>query len=114
MRDGVSRLDGNAELRRSFSKDVLPAIGDKPLRTITEKDLLGVLRSVKSRGLNRTVVILSKDIGQMLRWAEKRKPWRTLMIDGNHADLVDVRHIAAAFTPSNTPPPTGSEVEASF
>lgn len=93
MRDGVSRLDGNAELRRSFSKDVLPAIGDKPLRTITEKDLLGVLRSVKSRGLNRTVVILSKDIGQMLRWAEKRKPWRTLMVDGNPADLVDVNKL---------------------
>ncbi|WP_444756622.1 tyrosine-type recombinase/integrase [Pseudomonas sp. A014] len=93
MRDGVSRLDGNAELRRSFSKDVLPAIGDKPLRTIAEKDLLGLLRSVKSRGLNRTVVILSKDIGQMLRWAEKRKPWRTLMVDGNPADLVDVKKL---------------------
>lgn len=93
IRDGVSRLDGNAELRRSFSKDVLPAIGDKALRTINEKDLLGVLRSVKSRGLNRTVVILSKDIGQMLRWAEKRKPWRTLMIDGNPADLVDVNKL---------------------
>ncbi|MDH4842223.1 DUF4102 domain-containing protein [Pseudomonas sp. BN505] len=93
LRDGVSRQDGNAELRRSFSKDVLPAIGDKPLRTVTEKDLLTVLRSVKARGLNRTVVIRSKDIGQMLRWAEKRKPWRTLMVDGNPADLVDVNKL---------------------
>lgn len=93
MRDGVSRQDGNAELRRSFSKDVLPAIGDKPLRTITEKDLLTLLRSIKARGLNRTVVIRSKDIGQMLRWAEKRKPWRTLMVDGNPADLIDVNKL---------------------
>ncbi|MFA7895255.1 tyrosine-type recombinase/integrase [Pseudomonas putida] len=93
MRDGVSRQDGNAELRRSFSKDVLPAIGDKPLRTITEKDLLTLLRSVKARGLNRTVVIRSKDIGQMLRWAEKRKPWRSLMVDGNPADLIDVKQL---------------------
>lgn len=93
MCDGVSRQDGNAELRRSFSKDVLPAIGDKPLRTITEKDLLSLLRSIKTRGLNRTVVIRSKDIGQMLRWAEKRKPWRTLMIDGNPADLIDVNKL---------------------
>ncbi|MFJ4453111.1 tyrosine-type recombinase/integrase [Pseudomonas sp. NPDC089392] len=93
MRDGVSRQDGNAELRRSFSKDVLPAIGDKPLRTITEKDLLALLRSIKARGLNRTVVIRSKDIGQMLRWAEKRKPWRTLMVDGNPADLIDVNKL---------------------
>ena len=37
MRDGVSRQDGNAELRRSFTKDVLPLIGKKPLRTLTEK-----------------------------------------------------------------------------
>lgn len=93
MRDGVSRQDGNAELRRSFSKDVLPAIGDKPLRTITEKDLLTLLRSIKARGLNRTVVIRSKDIGQMLRWAEKRKPWRNLMVDGNPADLIDVNKL---------------------
>lgn len=93
LHDGVSRQDGNAELRRSFIKDVLPLIGKKPLRNLTEKDLLTVLRSVKSRGLNRAVVIRSKDIGQMLRWAEKRKPWRTLMADGNPADLVDVKKL---------------------
>lgn len=27
----------------------------------------------------------------MLRWAEKRKPWRSLMIDGNPIDLVNVQ-----------------------
>ncbi len=90
IRDGVSRQDGNAELIRSFKKDVLPLIGRKPLRNLSEKDLLSVLRSVKARGLNRTVVIRSKDIGQMLRWGEKRKPWRSLMADGNPADLIDV------------------------
>ncbi|HHZ7053332.1 TPA: tyrosine-type recombinase/integrase, partial [Pseudomonas aeruginosa] len=93
LRDGVSRQDENAELRRSFTKDVLPLIGKKPLRNLTEKDLLTVLRAVKNRGLNRAVVIRSKDIGQMLRWAEKRKPWRTLMADGNPADLVDVKKL---------------------
>jgi integrase len=90
MHDGVFRQDGNTELRRSFTKDVLPLIGEKPLRNLTEKDLLAVLRSIKARGLNRTVVIRNNDIGQMLRWAEKRKPWRGLMADGNPADLVDV------------------------
>jgi len=90
IRDGVSRQDGNAELIRSFKKDVLPLIGKRPLRNLTEKDLLTVLRSVKSRGLNRTVVIRNNDIGQMLRWGEKRKPWRGLMTDGNPADLIDV------------------------
>jgi integrase len=89
MCDGVSRQDGNAELRRSFTKDVLPLVGKKPLRELSEKDLLNVLRQIKSRGLNRTIKIRSADICQMLRWAEKRKPWRTLMIEGNPADLLD-------------------------
>ncbi|MBK5006939.1 tyrosine-type recombinase/integrase [Pseudomonas sp. S32] len=89
--DGVSRQDNNAELRRSFKKDILPVLGKKPLRSLTEKDLLTVLRAIRARGLNRTVVILYNDIGQMLRWAEKRKPWRSLMIDGNPIDLIDVQ-----------------------
>jgi len=90
VRDGVARQDSNAELTRGFNKDVLPSIGKKKIRDLSEKDLLSVLRAVRARGLNRTVVILNNDIGQMLRWAEKRKPWRGLMVDGNPADLVDV------------------------
>lgn len=93
LRDGVARQDGNAELRRSFGKDVLPVIGKKPIRELTEKDLLTVLRKVRARGLNRAVVVLNNDLGQMLHWAEKRKPWRSLMVDGNPADLVDVKKL---------------------
>jgi len=93
LRDGVARQDGNAELRRSFTKDVLPVIGKKPIRELTEKDLLAVLRKVRARGLNRAVVLLSNDLGQMLHWAEKRKPWRGLMVDGNPADLVDAKRL---------------------
>lgn len=93
LKDGVARQDGNAELRRSFGKNVLPIIGKKAVRDLTEKDLLAVLRGVRARGLNRSVVILNNDMGQMLRWAEKRKPWRGLMADGNPADLVDVEKL---------------------
>ena len=45
---------------------------------------------MKARGLNRTVVMRNNDIGQMLCWTKKRKPWRDLMADGNPADLVEV------------------------
>lgn len=93
LSDGVSRQDGNAELRRSFAKDVLPHIGKRPLRELNEKDLMGLLRQMKVRGLNRALVIRSNDIAQMLRWAEKRKPWRGLMVDGNPADLLNVEHL---------------------
>ena len=86
--DGVQREDGNAELRRSFTKDVLPVIGKKMIRELSKQDLLAVLRTAKKRGLNRTLVILNNDMRQMLRWAEKHKPWRGLMSDGNPADLM--------------------------
>lgn len=89
-RKGVARQDGNAGLLRSFNKDVLPVIGSKAIRTLTDDDLLKVLGNIRSRGLNRTVVVMNNDLGQMLRWAEKRQPWRGLMIDGNPADLIEV------------------------
>lgn len=91
--DGVARKDGNANLKRSFAKDVLPAIGKKPVKDLTEHDLRSLYKSVLSRGVERTVVSLSNDIKQMLHWAEKRQPWRSLLIEGNPADLVDVKKL---------------------
>ncbi|NLY14787.1 MAG: tyrosine-type recombinase/integrase [Gammaproteobacteria bacterium] len=102
IRDGVARKDGNAALVASFERDVLPAIGNTPVRELSERDLLELLRKVKARGsktnaqrgMNRTIDVLSKDIGQMLRWAERRQPWRLLMAEnGNPADLLDVSQL---------------------
>ena len=58
LKDGVARQDDNAELIRSFTKDVLPSIGKKPLRALTEKDILAMLRAVRERGVNRYVCLL--------------------------------------------------------
>lgn len=44
--DGVRRKDGNAEIKRAFKKDVLPAIGTKPVKQITEHDLRTLLRAM--------------------------------------------------------------------
>lgn len=93
LKDGVARQDDNAELIRSFTKDVLPSIGKKSLRSLTEKDILAMLRTVRERGVNRYVVSLFADLNQMLAWGEKRKPWRGLMIDGNPANLVEVKKL---------------------
>lgn len=92
---GVSRQDGNVELKRTFEKDVLPFIADKPVRTITEHDIRKIYRNVLSRGteLNpreRTMISLADDIRQLFKWAEMRQPWRTLLSNGNPAVLVDV------------------------
>ena len=93
IKDGVARQDGNEELKRSFDKDVLPIIGDKPLSTLAERDILAVLRGIRARGLNRSVVGRSDDIGQMLRWAKKRQPWRGLMVDGK----VSILHVLLGY-----------------
>jgi len=91
--DGVARKDGNAEIRRLFEKDVLPAIGAKPVRNVTEHDLRALLRVLVARGVNRTAVRARNDIVQMFGWAERRQPWRALMSEGNPALLVEIEKI---------------------
>lgn len=90
LRDGVARNNANAELRRSFSKDVLPPLANKPLNDVTEHDLRTILRKVIARNAPRRAISLFADITQMLSWAEKRQPWRALLIDGNPAHLIDI------------------------
>jgi len=100
LKNGVARMDGNAEIRSAFAKHVLPVIGDKPLRLLTESDLLDTLRKAKERiirrkraynGGNAGLLQLASLLKQMLYWAEKRPPWRGLLIAGNPADLINVK-----------------------
>jgi integrase len=90
IKDGVSRADGNEMIIRTFKNHAFPKLGNIPLRELTESNLLDALRSIFNQSKTRTAIMLFKDIGQMLRWAEKRKPYRALMIDGNPAELVDI------------------------
>lgn len=93
---GVRRKDGNDELRRSFAKDVSPAIGDKPIREIMWSDLDTLLRVIVSRGRNRMAVRVYRDLVQLFGWAEKRQPWRALLIEQNPAALLNIKKIVAA------------------
>lgn len=95
LRTGVLRKDGNTELRRVFEKDVLPRIGNTPVRDVTEQDLRDVLAAVVARGANRLAVTLSRDVRQVFAWAEKRQPWRRLLLEGNPAELVRIETIVA-------------------
>lgn len=91
IKDGVNRSDGNKYIIQSFSKHAIPALGNIEIRHLTESHLRDVYRAIIATGKTPTTVELSKDIGQMLRWAEKRKPWRALLIDGNPSELVDIK-----------------------
>ena len=93
FKSGVLRKDGNANLRRAFEKDVFPRTGTKPVRATTEQDLRDVLVAVVTRGANRVAVQLWRDLRQMFAWAEKRQPWRKMLIDGNPAELVRIETI---------------------
>ncbi|MDI1310073.1 MAG: tyrosine-type recombinase/integrase [Methylotenera sp.] len=93
IKDGVNRSDGNKYLMQSLGKHAIPALGNIELRHLTENHLRDVYRAIIAAGKTPTAVELSKDIGQMLRWAEKRKPWRALLIDGNPAELVDIKQL---------------------
>ena len=91
--DGVNRADANQSLKMIFKKHALPFLAKIPLRELSDRDLLKVYRTITNQGKNRTAVMLSKDIGQMLRWAEKRQPWRILMLNGNPSELVDIEKL---------------------
>jgi integrase len=93
LRDGVLRKDGNAAIKRSFEKNILPALGAKPVRSVTEHDVRAMLRALVARGVNRTAVEAHRDLKQMFRWAEKRQPWRRLLQDGNPTDLVEIAKV---------------------
>ena len=94
VRDGVARSDGNAEIIRTFSRDVLPVIGAVKLRELTDTHILDCLRRVgRERGHGRLAELMLSDVRQMFRWADKRQPWRGLLIEGNPAELVEAKHV---------------------
>lgn len=103
LADGVARADGNAELRRSFDKDVLPRIGKKAVKNITEHDIRALLREMLKRGVHRMAVRTYNDIVQMFAWAEKRQPWRGLMTEGNPAELVEIAKLLPAGSTAEKP-----------
>jgi len=96
LTDGVRRKDSNAELRRSFTADVLPKIGKIAIKNLTEHDLRSLLRVMVGRGVNRAAVVMRNNLTQMFAWAEKRQPWRKLLIDGNPMNLVEIEKIVSA------------------
>jgi len=93
IKDGVARSDGNAHIIRTFNKDVLPMIGNIPVRTLTDSHLNTLYKSVTDRGVQQTVIDLAKTVKQMMQWAEKRQPWRGLLSEGNPADLVELKNL---------------------
>lgn len=86
--EGINRKDGNKEVARMFKRDILPHVGATALRGLTESALRALLRTAIGAGTISKAAHMLLGIKQMLAWAEKRQPWRGLLIDGNPADLI--------------------------
>lgn len=94
LADGVQRADDNAELRRTFNKDILSHLGNVPVRAITDAELREALRRIgRSRGRGRTAARMLSETRQMYRWAIKRQPWKSLLSEGNPAELIDTKQV---------------------
>lgn len=93
LADGVRRKENNKAIIQSFNKYIIPAIGSLEVRALDEKHLSNIYKSIVSNGKFATAFELSKDVKQMIAWCEKRKPWRSLMVEGNPADLVEIGKI---------------------
>ena len=96
IKDGLNRSDGNKYVKQSLGKHAIPVLGNIEVRHLTEHHLRDLYRTIIAAGKTPTAVELSKDIGQMLRWAEQRRPWRALLIEGNPSELVDVKQLVAS------------------
>lgn len=75
------RKDGGAELSRTFKRDILPAIGNKPLRELEEGHIKKLLQPISAKGTNRKAVVLLNNMKQMFKWASGRRPWKLLLDD---------------------------------
>lgn len=94
--DGVRRKDGNKTIIQTFNKYIVPSIGKVEIRNLDEQHLSKIYKQIVADDKFTTAFELSKDVKQMLKWAEKRKPWRSLMLEGNPADLVEIEKILPA------------------
>ena len=63
------RADGGVEVRRQFSKNVLPEIGNLPLAALRRAHITQLLDNVSKRGVTRTVGIILSDLRQMFTFA---------------------------------------------
>lgn len=88
LADGVNRRDGNHELQRTYAKDIQPHLGALELRALTEAHIRAMLKPALAAGKVRKAQVLLLNVRQALGWAEKRKPWRALLLEGNPADLI--------------------------
>lgn len=85
------RKDGGQWVRESFERRVFPALGDRPIESITRGELLQVLDGAKAEGKLRTANVLLADLKQMFSFAAHRD-----LVPKNPLEGVEKRQVGGA------------------
>ena len=75
--------------RRALDKDVLPAIGSKPINAVTPDDIVAICESIKSRGSPKMALHTRNVVKRLYEYLIARQ-----LASGNPADVVSARSIA--------------------
>lgn len=90
--DVVSRTNSEPRnIRRVLDKDVLPAIGEKPVADVTIQDVLAITAAVKARGADQMALQTRNVIKRLFAYAIARGKTRF-----NPAAAIEARFIATA------------------
>lgn len=90
IEEGVRRKENNKGIKAMFNNHLFPNLGNVMLKSLSEKDLIKIYKKLIKEEKYKTTIELHKDVGQMLRWASARKPYRKLLIEGNPSELIDM------------------------
>jgi len=104
LADGVQRADDNAELRELLRRTSCLDSENRPVRTVTDTDLRD--RTAKGSAKpqrGRTAERMLSELRQLYRWSIKRQPWKSMLIDGNPAELVETKQDrSVGYEPTNS------------
>ncbi|RZF31071.1 DUF4102 domain-containing protein [Paraburkholderia sp. UYCP14C] len=75
--------------RRALDKDVLPAIGNKPIGAVTADDIVGICERIKSRGSPKMALHTRNVVKRLYAYLIARQ-----LATGNPAEVVPARSIA--------------------
>ena len=66
---------------RSFDGSILPTLGGIRLRDLEEGHIRTLIAPVSKAGFNRKAIVMLNNLKQMFKWANGRRPWKTLLDD---------------------------------
>jgi integrase len=83
--------DGNAAIERQFTNHVLSVLGRMRVRDVGVANLNALYEGIVEAGKYRTATLIAKAVKQMFKWAERRKPYREILLEENPAELAKLK-----------------------